>query len=106
MKKSRRKLYLRLAAALFVLWVAFAASAFAVMRQPIDTLCRVMDRTPKFARALIPFKSMWTIARAGDLRPGDAAPEFDLPRQDGEGTVRLSDFRGRKPVVLVFGSYT
>ena len=106
MKKSRRKFYLCLAAALFVLWVAFAASAFAVMRQPIDTLCQVMDRTPGFVMALIPFRSMWTMARAGDLRPGDAAPEFDLPREDGEGTVRLSDFRDRTPVVLVFGSYT
>lgn len=106
MKKARRKFYIRLAAALFAAWVAFAASAFAVMLQPIDTLCQVMGRTPRFVRKLIPFRSMWTIARAGDLRPGDAAPEFDLPRERGEGTVRLSDFRGKKPVVLVFGSYT
>ncbi|MCW5890818.1 MAG: peroxiredoxin [bacterium] len=35
------------------------------------------------------------------IKPGDAAPEFALP--DGAGaTVRLSDFRGRKPVVLYF----
>jgi peroxiredoxin len=32
---------------------------------------------------------------------GDHAPDFALPNQFGE-TVTLSDFRGKKPVVLVF----
>ena len=32
---------------------------------------------------------------------GDPAPEFELINQYGE-TVSLSDFRGKKPVVLVF----
>jgi peroxiredoxin len=32
---------------------------------------------------------------------GDPAPEFELVNQYGE-TVSLSDFRGKKPVVLVF----
>ena len=32
---------------------------------------------------------------------GDAAPDFSLPNQFGE-TVTLSDFRGEKPVVIVF----
>ena len=34
------------------------------------------------------------------------APDFTLRTLDGEGTVRLSDLGGKKPVVLVFGSYT
>ena len=34
------------------------------------------------------------------LGPGDTAPDFELPDQDGE-PVRLSDLRGR-PVVLYF----
>ncbi len=34
------------------------------------------------------------------------APDFTLRRLDGDGTVKLSDFIGKKPVVLVFGSYT
>ena len=38
---------------------------------------------------------------------GDAAPDFDLPRLgDRDGGVRLSDFSGRSPVALIFGSYT
>ena len=38
---------------------------------------------------------------------GDAAPEFELPTLgDRNQTVRLSDFQGKRPVALVFGSYT
>lgn len=37
---------------------------------------------------------------------GSIAPDFTLTTQDGKGTIRLSDYRGKKPVVLVFGSYT
>lgn len=34
------------------------------------------------------------------------APDFELPMADGEATFRLRDFRGHKPVALIFGSYT
>lgn len=37
---------------------------------------------------------------------GDRAPDFTLAAPDGEATVTLSKLVGRKPVVLVFGSYT
>ncbi len=37
---------------------------------------------------------------------GDAAPDFELPRLDGKGSVRLSSFKGGKPVALIFGSFT
>ena len=37
---------------------------------------------------------------------GDLAPEFRLRTQDGDQEYRLSQFRGRKPVVLIFGSFT
>jgi len=36
-----------------------------------------------------------------DLKVGDRAPEFILQDQKGN-TVRLSDFRGKKTVVLAF----
>jgi peroxiredoxin len=35
------------------------------------------------------------------LKPGDQAPDFELRSHRG-GTVKLSDFRGRKNVVLAF----
>lgn len=34
------------------------------------------------------------------------APDFALKTLDGTETIRLSDFRGKKPVVLIFGSFT
>ncbi len=37
---------------------------------------------------------------------GDAAPDFTLPTHDGTANVTLSDSFGKRPVVLVFGSFT
>jgi len=39
-------------------------------------------------------------------RAGDMAPDFTLYDIAGKDSVTLSDFRGKKPVALVFGSYT
>jgi len=37
---------------------------------------------------------------------GDIAPDFELSDNTGKKNIRLSDFIGRKPVVLLFGSFT
>ena len=37
---------------------------------------------------------------------GDLAPDFALQDPSGEVAVRLSDFRGKRPVALAFGIYT
>ena len=37
---------------------------------------------------------------------GSDAPDFKLPRLGSSEQVQLSSFRGRKPVALIFGSYT
>ena len=50
--------------------------------------------------------------RRGDLRMPDTlkvgtmAPDFKLRTIDGTGETQLSSYRGQRPVVLVFGSYT
>lgn len=44
-------------------------------------------------------------ARAPNV--GDTAADFELPvLGDTERTVRLSDFRDKRPVAIIFGSYT
>jgi hypothetical protein len=40
------------------------------------------------------------------LKVGDRAPDFTLPLVKGQGTVTLSSFKGKRPVVLIFASYT
>lgn len=40
------------------------------------------------------------------LRAGDPAPDFTLPDLKKTKEVKLSSFQGKKPVVLIFGSYT
>jgi len=43
----------------------------------------------------------------GALQAGDPAPDFILPLLgDKTRTVSLSAFRGKRPVFLIFGSYT
>ena len=39
-------------------------------------------------------------------KAGNAAPDFELRDTNGENAMHLSDFRGKKPVALAFGSYT
>ena len=45
-------------------------------------------------------------ARADSLKVGDEAPGFALETWERDATVTLGSFRGERPVVLIFGSYT
>jgi hypothetical protein len=40
------------------------------------------------------------------IAEGDVAPDFELPRVAGGGTVRLATLLDSRPVAIVFGSYT
>jgi hypothetical protein len=42
----------------------------------------------------------------GSLKPGDAAPDFKLKLLKSKDTFKLSDNFGKRPTVLIFGSYT
>jgi len=92
-------------AALAVLYVALSAALFATMRQPPDVIGSFFKRTPWPFFAALPMERLWLRARAGTLRVGDTAPEFDLATFDKKSRVSLASLRGR-PAVLVFGSYT
>jgi hypothetical protein len=43
---------------------------------------------------------------AETLRVGDLAPDFTPSSPDGRSATTLADFRGKTPVVLIFGSCT
>jgi hypothetical protein len=55
---------------------------------------------------------MWGLL-TGELGSGaegpklnDPAPDFTLKSPDGKTTITLSDFKGKKPVALIFGNFT
>ena len=47
-----------------------------------------------------------TQRREGDLMVGQLAPDVSLVSLDGKSRVRLAEWTGGRPLVLVFGSYT
>lgn len=79
---------------------------YIAMCQRPDVFSSIMARTPTIVFMVFPFKPMWLSARKGNLNVGDEAPDFSLETYDNRSRVQLSDFKGKKPVVLVFGSYT
>ena len=45
--------------------------------------------------------------RAGELtKVGGKAPDFKLKSIDGKSEIHLASFTGKKPVAIIFGSYT
>ena len=104
MKKER---WLRILIVVVALYAILLGGLWAAMFQPPDVFGQVMSKMPVPAVFIVfPFKTMWLFARRGHLRVGDAAPNFALQTLDKKSRVELASFRGSKPVVLVFGSYT
>jgi len=96
-----------LAAAVAVLYVLFGAAVLTAMNQTPERFGRFMRHTPApLVWGALPAKRMWLWSRRGTLAEGMNAPDFTLAHQDRSGRVTLSSFRGKKPVVLVFGSYS
>jgi hypothetical protein len=93
---------------LAALWTMCCVALYGVMRNTPEQFGQVMAKIPGPVPFLIlPFETLWMRARAGTLRVGSAAPDFSLTKLDKTGQVQLSTFTTqRKPVVLVFGSYT
>ena len=89
-----------------LVWTAATAGLYAAMRQPPETFGAIMSHVPGVAMMILPFRPLWMSARAGHLRVGDQAPDFSLRPLHGDGRVTLSHEYARKPVVLIFGSYT
>jgi hypothetical protein len=93
-------------AAVLVAYVVFLAAMFIVMCQPPQRFGQIMRHVPMPALFIVPFEPMWNLARGGATHVGQTAPDFVLRTVDRKAEVRLASFRGHRPVVLVFGSYT
>ena len=97
----------RIAGALIAIYVVLSGGVLAAMLQPPERFGQIMRFAPTtVVWGLLPGARIWSWARAGQVGPGTVAPDFTLPTQEGTSSVTLSSFRGRQPVVLVFGSYT
>ncbi|MGI8741830.1 MAG: hypothetical protein ACR2NN_04535 [Bryobacteraceae bacterium] len=96
----------RLAVALIVCYLIFLGVIYAVMHQTPVRFASAIAKMPPPLFLVLPFETLWSSARAGSLHPGDLAPDFRVRTLDRKSEVALADFRGKQPVVLVFGSYT
>lgn len=101
------RILIRVVALLAVIWAGCVVWVYTLMKRPPEDFAAHIAKIPgPAAFLLLPFESLWMRARAGTLQPGDTAPDFNLETLDHKGHVQLSSFRGAKPVVLIFGSYT
>lgn len=98
---------IKIAVVLVGVYALLAAALLAIMHQPPERFSKAIAALPRgLTMRILPFRPLWFVAREGPLKTGDAAPDFDLQTLDRKSRVRLSSFRGKKPVMLVFGSYT
>ncbi len=98
--------FFKILGGLVLAYLLFCAAILAMMWQPPMRFAKAIAEVPGPAFMVLPFETLWSFARGGHVRPGDLAPDFDLETLDKSARVRLSSFRARKPVVLIFGSYT
>jgi hypothetical protein len=98
-------------------WAGFVGYIDWAMHQSPEVFGHVMAKMPMPAYFLFPFETMWTHARKGELKVGDAAPDLTVQSLDSGAPVKLASLwagkqvgstaaGGGTPVVLVFGSYT
>lgn len=93
-------------AGLSALYITAAAGLYVAMSQPPERFGAIMAHVPRPAMAILPFRPLWMSARQGRLAVGDAASDFTLPALHGGPPVTLSREWPKRPVVLIFGSYT
>jgi hypothetical protein len=97
---------IKILAGLVAAYLLLCGAILAIMWQPPVRFAKAIAKVPGPMFMALPFETLWSFARGGQLRPGGPAPDFDLPTLDKSARVRLSSYRGRQPVVLIFGSYT
>ena len=101
-----RRILGRAAVVLVLVYGVYLALLFNAMHKQPEEFGSFMKRLPMPMMFVTPFEPMWNSARGGHVQVGDLAPDFDLRTVDKTSHVQLSSFRGKNPVVLIFGSYT
>lgn len=104
--QAAMRILFKCAVVLFAVYIALLAGLYWAMRQPPSVFGRIISKLPAVTFWVFPFEPMWLIARKGNLKVGEMAPDFALKTKDCSAIVRLSSLRGKEPVVLIFGSYT
>lgn len=100
------KFALRFVLVMALMYGVLSAGLYAAMIQPPERFGAIMARVPSIAMMVLPFRPLWMSARGGTLSVGDKAPDFTLPALKGDTSVTLSAEYAKRPVILVFGSYT
>lgn len=105
--RKARKVLVGILTTVALAYIGCGVFIWHAMHQPPETFGRIMSKLPgPVPFLLFPFETMWVRARAGNLHPGDSAPDFSLLKVDKSDRVQLSVLNKQQPVVLVFGSYT
>src|SRR3989442_8129653 len=91
---------------LLCLYLVILGGFLALMYQPPTRFAKAVAHLPEPFFGILLLEPLWLFARSGHLEVGKIAPDFRLQTPDRTSYVQLSSFRGEKPVVLVFGSYT
>ena len=82
-------------------WPSYAAA-----HRALSTADEELGRKPEAARERAAAATLEGSKDFGGIPIGSAAPDFTLLRSSGDRRLRLSEFRGKRPIVLVLGSYT
>jgi hypothetical protein len=105
-KRNVRRWVVMIAAVCFAGWLCLVGYVNWAMHQPPEVFGHVMAKMPMPAYFVLPFETLWTRARAGQLNVGDAAPGLAVKKLEDHSPTDLASLWADKPVVLVFGSYT
>ncbi len=85
-----------------------AAEALKSLDRNDDGRLTMDELRPDFRQMRTPNRQRREREPSADTAPqvGDDAPPFRLKSLDGKSETDITDFKGKKPVVLLFGSYT
>jgi hypothetical protein len=105
------KWWKKVLAAFVAAYLLLAAVVWVVVSLPPARFAAIMAKLPTSEKPgllfmIVPIGPLMMLARAGHLKPGDMAPDFQLPVLHSQQRVQLATFRDQKPVALIFGSYT